>query len=52
MLYLPPHVAAPGQSHDYQDERQLQYLDDDIVFKVTVICMMTVYQLQTTGEEE
>ncbi|KAI0220253.1 Protein SMG5 [Lamellibrachia satsuma] len=51
MLYLPPHVTAPAQSHDCQDERLLQYLEDDIVFKVVVTCMMTVYQLQTTGNK-
>ncbi|XP_041372957.1 protein SMG5-like [Gigantopelta aegis] len=42
-MFYEPVTSADG---DDGDDVELQYLDDDIVFKVVVICIATVYLLQ------
>ena len=46
-MFYEPVTSVDG---DDGDDVELQYLDDDIVFKVVVICIATVYLLQRQCE--
>ena len=35
---------------DDTSEDNLQFMEDDVVFKIVVICMATIYILQKKGE--
>ena len=51
MFYQPPHVLHPDQppSRTCHPDERMPYLDDDVIFKIVVICMIVIFQLQKQG---
>lgn len=51
MFYQPPYVTHPDRPPHlhYLPDQRLTYIDDDIIFKIVVICMIVIYQLQKLG---
>ncbi|XP_029638270.1 protein SMG5-like isoform X3 [Octopus sinensis] len=45
-------VFTPLRHHSSSSIDHLQYLDDDIVFKIAVICMATVHLLERNGSRQ
>lgn len=45
-MFYEPVVYAEEENRD----ENLQYLDDDLVFKLVVICMSTIHLLQIRGK--
>ena len=48
MFYQPPHVLQPVNTPNDHSDR-LTCMDQEVVFKVLVLCLITIYRLQKKG---